>query len=101
MVQWISFTMKPCKIAAGPTPSPCIIQIEPMKLANSPRKLLNTRITMLKVLPIPPPHFKLIFLLNRRVKGKLPDHEAVLASLLRPRRKYDLRQRFGGKQDCG
>ncbi len=37
--------MKPCMIAAGPRPKPCIIQIEPMPIISKPSRLVTNRMT--------------------------------------------------------
>src|SRR5688572_24814277 len=39
-------TMKPCMIAAGPMPKPCIIQTEPMRIISKPTRLVTTRMTI-------------------------------------------------------
>src|SRR6185503_4667186 len=48
----MSLTMKPCMIAAGPTPKPCIIQIEPMPTISRPTRLVTIRIKMSNALRI-------------------------------------------------
>src|SRR5688572_27969473 len=39
----MSLTMKPCMIAAGPRPKPCIIQTEPPRIISEPTRLVTTR----------------------------------------------------------
>ena len=49
--------MKPCMIAAGPRPKPCIIQTEPMTIISKPSRLVTIRMmtSNARRMTLPPP----------------------------------------------
>ncbi len=48
----MSLTMNPCRIAAGPTFKPCIIQTQPITIINTPSRLFSIRIITSKACDI-------------------------------------------------